>query len=143
MPSEKLMGAMSIQRTTQDTAKIAGARQSHGERKAHCDRSVNRIAAAFKNIKADLGGLYLLRGDHRLAAQNGQGARPAAGNRSRRINDGLRLREKSLRWRNDNARGKRESAKQRKNHSVNCPSVHARAIRRPCNRRARRDAAPE
>ena len=53
-------------------AKISGARQSHGERKAGRDRRIDRIAAAPENIDPDFRRLRFLRGDHAVARQHRQ-----------------------------------------------------------------------
>ncbi len=63
---------------------IAGARVSHGERKADRDRRIDRIAPAIKNFDADAGGALLLRDDHAVAGRDGLRRRDDRRTRDRR-----------------------------------------------------------
>ena len=52
-------------------AQVPGAGQCHGECEANRDRRINRIAAAFENIDANLGGAGFLADHHPVRCHSG------------------------------------------------------------------------
>ena len=60
-------------------ADIAGARIGHRQRKAGCDRGIDRIAALPQDVGADLGREFLLRHHHAVFGGNGANGGAAGG----------------------------------------------------------------
>jgi hypothetical protein len=74
-------------------AQVAGTRQGDGECEANRNRGINRVAAALKNLNANLRGASLLADDHPMGRDGRLGLRASGAG----IDLGRLLRE--ARWR--------------------------------------------